>query len=419
MIRNIALVLLLLFASFSVSAQTIRTDVTVVGGSPAGISAGIQAARSGVKSLILEQGQSLSPQFSSSDLMFLERIRDHYIYKKEADEGAKDSVKRETVRPEDASKLIKSITDTVKNLTVLLDNGIREIEKDGKGWEIKLQNGRTIKTDVIIDASETQSISALLRIEPQKTIIAINNWLNIPQSAPRLFRTSVAYGSVKSSNKDASYLIPAATLMPVGLENIFLVPQATTELNPEAMLAGQAAGASAAFCAFFKTTSKNLNIRITQGELLAYDARLIPYRDIEFADRHAVAFQHTGLSGILKAKTVKTNGKEDLVFDTLGTISSEELRLPMKEFYSRSQIWFADHKKDSLTIDDTIKLLMFTATRGEELRREIEKGWKDSHKFNSTYDPKRAINRREFAVLTDTYLQPFNRRVDLSGNLLN
>ena len=419
MIRNITFVLFSLLGSFSLSAQTVRTDVTVIGGTPAGISAGIQAARSGVKALIVEQGQSLSPGFSSGDLLFLERIRDHYIYKKEAEEGVKDSVKREHIRPEDASKLIKGITDTVKNLTVMLNNSIREIEKDGKGWEIKLQNGRTIKTDVIIDASKTQAISAFLKIEPQKTIIQISNWLNTPNSTPRLFRTSVAYGIVTSSNKNTSYLIPAATLMPAGIENIFLVPQAEKDLHPQAMLAGQAAGASAAFCAFFKTTSKNLNIRITQGELLAYDARLIPYLDIDFADRHAIAFQHTGLSGILKGKSTQIAGKEELVFDTLGTVSSEELRLPMKEFYSRSQIWFADHKKDSLTIDDTINLLMFTATRGQELRREIEKGWKDSYKFNSTYDSKRAINRREFAVLTDTYLQPFNRRVDLSGNLLN
>ena len=419
MIRNLTSILFLFLGSFNLSAQTIRTDVTVVGGSPAGISAGIQAARSGVKSLILEQGQSLSPEFSSSDLIFLERIRDHYMYKKEAEKGIKDSVKRESISPADAPKIIKGITDTVKNLTLMLNSSIRHIKKDGKGWEIKLQSGQTIKSDVVIDASKTQTISAFLKIEPQKTIIPISNWVKTPESTPRLFRTSFAYGTVTSTNKDANYLIPAATLMPVGLENIFIIPQATTELHPHAMLAGQAAGASAAFCAFFKTTSRNLNIRITQGELLAFDARLIPYFDIDFTDRHAIAFQHTGLSGILKGRSELIANKEELVFDTLGTVSSDELRLPMKEFYSRSQIWFADHKKDSLTIDDTINLLMFTATRGEELRREIEKGWKEAYKFNSTYDPKRAINRREFAVLTDTYLQPFNRRVDLNGNLLN
>lgn len=301
----------------------------------------------------------------------------------------------------------------------MLSTGIKSIKKEGKGWEIKLQNGRTIKTDVVIDGSNGQTLASLLKIEPQKTIIQINNWITAPASAPKLFRTSIASGSLQNNNKTGQYLIPAATLMPVGMENIFLIPNSSSQLQPDLIQAGQAAGAAAAFCAYFKTTSKNLNLRVTQGELLAYDARLIPYQDIAFHDRHAIALQHTGLSGILKAKQMVIAGREVFVFDTIGTVSSEELRLPMKEFYSRSQIWFADHKKDSLSIGDAISLLMFTATRGEELRREIESGWKSSFKFTTPFDPKRAINRREFAVLTDRYLQPFNRRIDISGNLLN
>lgn len=418
MIKNITYLLSLLFCSLGLSAQTIKTDVTVIGGTPAGISAGIQAARSGVKSLILEEGKSLSADFSPADLITLERIRDHYVYQKAKASGLKDSVKRPAIRPDETS-IIKGITDTVKNLTVMLNTSIRKIEKDGKGWEIKLQNGRTVKTDVIIDAGKAQTLAGLLKIEPQKTIIQVNNWINTPASTPRMFRTTLASGIKTSGNKTGRYLIPAATLLPAGFENIFLVPQESSQLHPEPMLAGQAAGASAAFCAYFKTTSKNLNVRVTQGELLAYDARLIPYHDIEFADRHAIALQHTGLTGILKAKPILKDDKEVFLFDTSGTVSTEELRLTMKEYYSRSQIWFADHKKDSLTIDDAVSLLMFTATRGEELRREIESGWKSSFKFSSTYDPKRAINRREFAVLTDAYLQPFSRRIDMSGNLLN
>ncbi|MGB4774911.1 MAG: hypothetical protein WBP45_07060, partial [Daejeonella sp.] len=73
--------------------------------------------------------------------------------------------------------------------------------------------------------------------------------------------------------------------------------------------------------------------------------------------------------------------------------------------------------KEVLTIEDVIDMLMFTATRGEELRREIEKNWKESFKFKTVYDPKRAISRKEFAILAETYLQPFNVKVDLYGNL--
>jgi hypothetical protein len=419
MIRNITVLLFSIVCSMSLSAQTIRTKVTVVGGTAAGIAAGIQAARSGVKSLILEEGKSLAPEFTPGDLISLERIRDHYIYKSEAESMTKDSLKGRSVRLGEASTLVKSITDTVKGLTIMLNSSIRGIKKDGKGWEIKLTTGRSIKTEVLIDASKGLTLSSLLKIESQKTIVQLNNWINSPASSPRLFRTAVASGKLEKDNKHIDYLIPAATLMPAGIENIFIVPRPVVEMHPETMLVGQAAGASAAFCAYFKTTSSNLNVRVTQGELLSYDARLIPYSDIEFNDRHAIAFQHTGLSGILSAKSVSDSGKQVFLFDTLGTISSEEIRLPMKEFYSRSQIWFADHKGDRLSIEDVINMLMFTATRGEEMRREIDSGWKSSLKFNTPYEPKRLINRREFAVLIDRFLQPFNRRVDLSGKLLN
>jgi len=64
-------------------------------------------------------------------------------------------------------------------------------------------------------------------------------------------------------------------------------------------------------------------------------------------------------------------------------------------------------------------LLMYTATRGEELRRAIEKDWKTEFGFKNNYDAKRPISRYELAVLMDTYLKPFSVRIDLDGNLLN
>lgn len=419
MTRIITFSFILFLGSLTLSAQTIRTDVTVIGSGAAGMAAGIQAARSGVKSLILDESKTISAVFTSGDLLSLERIRDHYIYKTEDHSSKKDSVKRPNIRQEDALQVLKSISDTVKNLTMMLNSGIREIKKERRGWEIKLVNGRTVKTDVIVDAGNDPEISAFLNVDRQKTVIQLGSWISSPAAMPKVYRTSFGWGALHNKDKISSYLLPAATLMPVGVENVFLIPLESKQNQPEMMVAGQAAGASAAFCAFFKTTSKNLNVRVTQGELLAFDSRLIPFSDVKFDDRHAAAFQHIGLTGILKAKTIPSGMNEEFVFDTLAPVSSEELRLPMKEYYSRSQIWFADHKNDSLTIGDAINLLMFTATRGEELRREIEAGWQSSFKFSFKYDPKRIINRREFAVLTDTYLQPFNIRIDFAGNLMN
>ncbi|MBC7745162.1 MAG: hypothetical protein H7096_08675 [Flavobacterium sp.] len=415
MIRFITFSLTFFLSIFSLSAQTTRTDVTIIGSSTAGISAGIQAARSGVKAIIIDESKPINAVFTASDLISLERLRDHYIYKQQEGSSKKDSIKRISIPPERANAVLKSISDTVKNLTMMLNTRIKSIGKEKKGWEIKLADGRTIKTSVLVYAANETRIFGILKLDQQKTILQLNNWLSNPASLPKVYRTSFGWGSIQNQSDLSDFVLPAAMLIPIAIENLFIISADILQNHIGMMLAGQAAGASAAYCAFFKTTSQKLNIRITQGELLAFNATLIPYRDVDFKDRHGVVFQHIGLTGILKPKVVSGS----FVFDSLGTVSSEELRLPMKEYYSRSQIWFADHKKDSLTVEDGINLLMFTATRGEELRREIEAGWQSSFKFTGIYNPKKILSRREFAVLTDTYLQPFNIKVDFSGKLMN
>jgi hypothetical protein len=185
------------------------------------------------------------------------------------------------------------------------------------------------------------------------------------------------------------------------------------------MSLGQAAGTIAAYCAFFKTTTKNINVRGVQTEQLTFGAELIPLSDVQRSDPNFLAFQRIALSGLLKP-VITTKGDHSVInFDTTSTISSEQLRLPFKEFYSRSQIWFADNKREVMTIEDAISLFMFTATRGEELKKEIEEGWKESFSFDSKFDLKRNITRKEFAILADRYLQPYNIKVDFAGNLLS
>jgi hypothetical protein len=148
---------------------------------------------------------------------------------------------------------------------------------------------------------------------------------------------------------------------------------------------------------------------------MAYKSWFIPFDDIHRTDSNFVALQHIGATGLLKGKI--SNGK--LLFQPDSLVSAAEIRLPMKEFYSRSQIWFADNKREKLTLDDVLKLIKFSGSRGEELNREVENGWKTSFKFGGKYDLNHLVTRREFAVLADTYLKPFNVRVDMRGNLGN
>ena len=179
------------------------------------------------------------------------------------------------------------------------------------------------------------------------------------------------------------------------------------------LITGQAAGAIAAYCAFFKTITEKLNVRVIQTELLTYNSRILKFDDIDDSDSSMIIFQHIGVTGILKAK--EENGK--LFFMPEASVSTEELKQPFRELYSRSQIWFLDNKAEKLTLEDALSLIKFVGSRGGELNKEAEKAWKSSLKLKGNFDLKKLITRRELAVLFDVYLKPYTVAVDLEGNI--
>ena len=409
MIRRISCFFILLITCITLQAQTTKTGVLVIGNTPAAVAAAIQSARSGAKTMYLTYSLSVSPIFSEEDLSFIKGIKNHYSLKERKRSKTKDSIIAMPVLLNQASNLIKGISDTVNNLTINNNNVVDEIKKDGKSWEIRLKGGIKIKADVVVDATENLSIASMLRIDTKKTMIITGNTINPFEN--KLYRSSVTLGYQESGS---FFTIPMGALIPQAEENLIIIPKQSGKVRLSKMSAGQAAGTIAAYCAFFKTSTKTINVRVVQGELLAFDALLIPYSDIELKDPNFLIFQRLGLSGLIKSGF--TNGK--IQFDTAGLVRAEDLRSSMKEFYTRSQLWFADNKKDTLTINDAISLFKFIANRGNELNKEIEEGWKVSFKLNSIFDPKKNINRKEFGILADKYLQPYNIRVDLSGNLM-
>ena len=417
MIKHFSLFFFLVLFSLFLQAQTLKTGVLVVGNTPAGVSAAIQSARSGAKTTYLTQSLSVNPVFLEEDLHYLWNIRNHYLLKEKKKSKLTDSILSLKINLDKATALIKNIADTVNNLNLNHNNVVDEITKDGKGWEVRLKGGQKIKADVVVDATDNALLASLLRIDLKKAVTVPLKTDNPFDT--KLIRSGIATGYLGLANNERSIAsIPLGALIPTGFENFIVVPKQIGKLKTERMSVGQAAGTIAAYCAFFKTTTKAINIRVVQGELLAFNAMLIPYSDIDLKDPNFKAFQQLGLSGLMKSIMVKEGNINKIKFDTAGTITAAELRPPMKEFYTRSQIWFADNKADTLTIGDAISLFMFTATRGEELKKEIEEGWKVSFKFNSKFDLMRNITRKEFGILADRYLQPFNVRVDPAGNLM-
>ena len=174
MIKKLLVVLLLLKTSFCF-AETIRTDVLVVGGGASGVAAAIQSARSKIKTLLIEPGPWLGGSMTAGGMCILEanrnlpsgfyaefrgRIREFYKPRLGYDTTSNAPL---VFEPYTGAAMLKKIADTVKNLTVKLNTPFTSVKKDGTGWEVTIaQNGKTdvIKTKVLVDATEFGDVAA-------------------------------------------------------------------------------------------------------------------------------------------------------------------------------------------------------------------------------------------------------------------
>jgi len=381
-------------------AQKIRTDVCVYGNTTAALAAGIQSARSGVQTLLISNSDSWIDQPSLADWesagiasgMGTELLKKYTQLEKHKE-----------LKADSLLQSIKTLADTVKNLKIISASTIEEIKESGKGWELTLKGGQKIKALILVDGGTNHALLKQLGLKP-----SANSAIAFDVTNP-LTKTSVGILGPNS-------LLPLQALVVEKQANIVSIPSgvsAFAQLN-----AGQAAGATAAYCAFFKTTTENLNVRLIQGELLTYKATLLPFKDMHQTDSNFVALTHVALTGLLNSGI----GQNEGTYQWMGNnnLHTDEIKISMKKLYSRSQIWFADHANvKELSIGDAISLITYTATRGTELKIEIERGWKSTLGLAGSFNENRKISRNEFSVLLEAYLQPFATQVDLQGELIN
>jgi hypothetical protein len=381
-------------------AQKLRTDVCVYGNNVAALAASIQSARSGVQTLLISDSDSWIDQALLADwenASIASGLGTELLKKYTQLE------KHQELKADSLLQYIKALADTVKNLKLVSFSDIEEVKESGKGWELHFKSGQKIKTLLLVDGDTNHAVLKQFGLKPPvgyTTALDVNNPLT---------RTSVAILGPNS-------ILPLQALVVEKQANIICIPSAESvfaQLNT-----GQAAGATAAYCAFFKTTTEQLNVRVIQGELLTYKATLLPFKDIQQGDSNFVALTHVALTGLLNSGI----GQKEGTYRWMGNqnVHADEIKVSMKKLFSRSQIWFADHADlTDLSIGDAIGLITYTATRGAELKLEIERGWKSTLKLPGSFNENRKISRNEFAVLLEAYLQPFARQVDMQGAFIN
>jgi hypothetical protein len=447
MIKKIAVLLFVFYSSVSY-AQTIKTDVLVVGGGVSGVAAAIQCARSKVKTLLIEKSSALCPGMVNVTMNTIKT--DHNLpsglwgeFRKRVIAHYKKIPGYDTLynaplqlQADTGTAILTGMADTIKNLSIKLNTQFISIKKDDDRWDVTItQNGKTqlIKARVVIDATTNGDVAQKARA----TFIPFNILENTSKS--KIYRTSIAMGDELPKRYDdtalrinnyppfPTYGIPIKAFVAKGVDNLLLTDKILPDngdINylPSQLTLGQGTGVIAAYCAFFKTTTAHLNVRMIQGELLDFKGYILPLPDIS-GDPYWRAIQQVCATGMLKG-VQSVNENDDyapLLFMPDSIVTTAEAKPVLLETYTRAFLWFSKEKPGTqLTIGNLLSFISeLTLTDPQNVQIKISRDWKTKYHFKSDFDMSRPITRREFAILANQYLNPFARTVDLNGNMVN
>src|SRR5476649_1497496 len=128
-------------------AQTIKTDVLVIGNGAGAVTAAMQCAKSHVKTVLLIKGGWLENMQAQTMVVvdanrslpsgtwgeFRKEVRDFYKKTPGYDTAYNAPLKFE---PYTGASILKKMADTTKNLTIKLNSPFTAIKKEGTGWEV-------------------------------------------------------------------------------------------------------------------------------------------------------------------------------------------------------------------------------------------------------------------------------------------
>ncbi len=174
-LHNILLLFTLLGGLFAINGQN-QVDVLIIGGGAGGTSAGIQAARMGVKVQIIEATPWLGGMLTSAGVSavdgnhempsgiwgeFRQKLRDHYGGARALATGW---VSHTLFEPSIGNKILQEMAN-IPNLDIALNAIYIDVKKDGNGWLVTYRKNKkeyTTKSKILIDATEIGELLPLV-----------------------------------------------------------------------------------------------------------------------------------------------------------------------------------------------------------------------------------------------------------------
>lgn len=205
------------------------------------------------------------------------------------------------------------------------------------------------------------------------------------------------------SKKTSNFLVAEKSISVSNLVN------GTTRLQPVVLQVGQIAGLIASESIKNNISTNEIDTRDIQTKILNNGGYIQPYLDVEKNHPFFKAYQRIGSTGILRATGLNIGWSNQTWFYPEKSIVLDQLLKDLGNYYDLNKNPLTDLR--TKTIFKWISLV-----QNQEIKNQ-QKIWNALGLSNFNSD--RKINRGEFAIILDYFLNPFNNfKVDIKGNII-
>ena len=199
-----------------------KTDVLIIGGGTSGTMAGIQSARMGVKTTIVEESAWLGGMMTSAGVSAIDgnhslpsglwaEFRNELIKHYGSEEAlASGWVSKVMFEPAVAQKILRQMCAKEKNLSVISSVKMLNIQKKSGSWAVDFSDNITINAKIVIDGTELGDVAAKagVKYDVGMESKSIYNESIAPEKANNIVQDLTYVAVLKEYNKDVTISRP-------------------------------------------------------------------------------------------------------------------------------------------------------------------------------------------------------------------
>ena len=199
-----------------------NVDILVIGGGTSGTMAGIQSARMGVKTIVVEETPWLGGMMTSAGVSAIDgnhnlpsglwaEFRNELIKHYGSEEAlASGWVSKVMFEPYVAQKILRQMCAREKNLTIISSVKFMDIKKKSEGWTVDFSDNITINAKILIDGTELGDVAAKVGVKYDVGMEskATYNERIAPEKANNIVQDLTYVAVLKEYNRDVTIFKP-------------------------------------------------------------------------------------------------------------------------------------------------------------------------------------------------------------------